>query len=60
MNKSTSSLLRYKGAGGPGGKKGKLAGTNWQRSETQNNVYKMRQIHTICGLRSVLPDETTR
>ena len=60
MNESTSSLLRYKAAGGPGGEKGELARTNWQRSETQNDVYKMRQIHTIYGLQAALPDETTR
>ena len=36
-NESTLSFLRYKGVGGPGGEKGKLAGTNQQRSETQND-----------------------
>ena len=46
-NESTSSFLRYKGAGGPGGEKGELAGTNRQRSETQNDMFKMHQIHTI-------------
>jgi hypothetical protein len=47
MNESTSSFLRYKGARGPGGEKGELAGTNQQRAETQNDVFKMHQIHTI-------------
>ena len=40
MNESTSSLLRYKAAGGPGGEKGELARTNWQRSETQTTCKK--------------------
>ena len=59
-NKSTSLLLRYKGVGGPGGEKGELAGTNRQRSETQNDVYKVLQIHTSYGPQETLPDETTR
>ena len=46
-NESTSLFLRYKGAGGPGGEKDELAGTNRQRSETQNDGYKMHQIHTV-------------
>jgi hypothetical protein len=37
--------------GGPGGKKGELAGTNQQRLETQNDVHKMHQIHTIMGFK---------
>ena len=45
--------------GGPGGEKGELAGTNWQRSETQKDVYKMHQIHSTYGLQAMLPDETT-
>ena len=60
-NESTLSLLRYgKGAGGPGGEKSELAGTNRQRSETQNDVYKMHQTHTGYGRQETLPDETTR
>jgi len=59
MNESTSLLLRYKGAGGPGGEKGELAGTNWQGSETQNDVYKMHQINTSYGCQAMLPNETT-
>jgi len=39
MNESTSLLLRYKGAGRPGGEKGELAGMNQERSETQNDIY---------------------
>ena len=58
-NESTLSLLRYKGVGGPGGEKCELAGTNQQRSETQNEVHKMHQIHTIYGLQAALLDETT-
>ena len=59
-NEITSLLLRYKGVGGPGGEKGELAGTNWQRSETQNDVYKMHQIHAGYGRQATLPDEATR
>ena len=59
VNESTSSFLRYKGAGGPGGEKSELAGTNRQRSETQNDVYRMHQIHTGYGCQATLPDETT-
>jgi hypothetical protein len=59
VNESLLSFLRYKGAGGPGGEKGELAGTNQQRSETQNGVYKMHQICTTYGLQATLPDETT-
>jgi hypothetical protein len=58
-NESTSSFLRYKGAGGPGGEKGELAGTNRQRPETQNDGYEMYQIHTVYRLQATLPDETT-
>jgi len=39
MNESILLLLRYKGAGRPEGEKDELAGTNRQRSETQNDVY---------------------
>ena len=59
-NECTSSLLRYKGAARPGGEKGELAGTNQQRSETQNNACKMYQIDTIHCLQAALPDETPR
>jgi hypothetical protein len=51
-------ITGYKEAGGPGGENGELAGTNRQRSETQNDMYRMHQIHTTyenldCFRRSV-------
>ena len=59
-NGCTSSLVRYKGAGRPGGEKGELVGTTQQRSEIQNDVHKMYKIDTIYGLQAGLPDETPR
>ena len=38
VNESTSSLLRHKEVGGPGGE---LARTNWLKSEMQNDVDKI-------------------